>query len=74
MKFITNPIVLRMVLLLFASGFCFFMAVMMIRRMRRSLGEDVAPSSSLEQLPMHMYTAVIQQLKQQKHGREPAQR
>jgi nitrogen-specific signal transduction histidine kinase len=66
-KFLTNPIVLRMVLLLFASGFCFFMAVMMIRRMRRSLGEDVAPSSSLEQLPMHMYTAVIQQLKQQKH-------
>jgi nitrogen fixation/metabolism regulation signal transduction histidine kinase len=64
---LTNPIVLRMALLLFASGFLFFMAVVMIRRMRKSLGEDVAPASSLEQLPMHMYTAVIQQLKQQKH-------
>jgi len=66
-KILTTPIVLRMALLLFASGFLFFMAVMMIRRMRRSLGENVAPPSSLEQLPMHMYTAVIQQLKQQKH-------
>jgi len=64
----TNPIVLRMVLLLFAAGFSFFMAVMMIRRMRRSLGdESTTASSSIEQLPMHMYHAVIQQLKQQKH-------
>lgn len=67
MKVLSNPIVLRMLLLLFASGFSFFMAVLMIRRMRRGLGEDVQAPSSLEQLPMHMYTAVIQQLKQQKH-------
>jgi nitrogen fixation/metabolism regulation signal transduction histidine kinase len=66
-KVLSNPIVLRMLLLLFASGFLFFMAVLMIRRMRRSLGENVPAAPSLDQLPMHMYTAVIQQLKQQKH-------
>lgn len=67
MKMLSNPIVLRMLLLLFACGFSFFMAVLIIRRMRRSLGEDVTATPSLEQLPVHMYTAVIQQLKQQKH-------
>jgi nitrogen fixation/metabolism regulation signal transduction histidine kinase len=69
MKLFSNPVVLRMALVLFASGFSFFMAVIMIRRMRRSLGEDEMPQSpaSLEHLPMHMYHAVIQQLKQQKH-------
>ena len=69
MKALTNPIVLRMILLLFACGFSFFMAVAIIRRMRKRLGEDESgqPEGSLEQLPMHMYHAVIQQLKQQKH-------
>lgn len=69
MKALTNPIALRMILLLFACGFSFFMAVAIIRRMRKRLGEDESgqPAGSLEQLPMHMYHAVIQQLKQQKH-------
>jgi len=68
-KALTNPIVLRLMLLLFACAFAFFMAVVMIRRMRKRLGEDATaqPTRSLEQLPMHMYHAVIQQLKQQKH-------
>lgn len=69
MKGLTNPIVLRMILLLFACAFSFFMAVAIIRRMRKQLGEDASeqPAGSLEQLPMHTYHAVIQQLKQQKH-------
>lgn len=69
MKALTNPVVLRMLLLLFACGFSFFMAVTIIRRMRKRLGEDASeqPAGSLEQLPLHMYHAVIQQLKQQKH-------
>ena len=46
------------------------MAVLIIRRMRRSLIEDSVGAqapSSIEQLPLHTYHAVIQQLKQQKH-------
>ena len=70
MKLLTNPIFLKMALVLFASGFAFVMATLMMRRVRKSLGEQdalpaVAPTA--EQLPMHAYHAVIQQLKQQKH-------
>jgi nitrogen-specific signal transduction histidine kinase len=69
-KLLTNPIFLKMALVLFASGFAFVMATLMMRRVRKSLGEQdalpaVAPTA--EQLPMHAYHAVIQQLKQQKH-------
>jgi nitrogen fixation/metabolism regulation signal transduction histidine kinase len=67
---LANPIALRMLLVLFAASFSFGMAVVIIRRMRKSLNQetDTSPnSSSLEQLPLHMYNAVIQQLKQQKH-------
>jgi PAS domain-containing protein len=68
-KLFSNPIALKMALALFASVFSFVMAVLIIRRMRRSLGEDAAPQglTTLEQLPLHTYHAVIQQLKQQKH-------
>jgi len=57
-------------LVLFAAVFSFAMAVLIIRRMRRSLTEDSVESqtpTSIEQLPLHTYHAVIQQLKQQKH-------
>lgn len=70
MNLFSNPIALKMGLVLFAAVFSFGMAVLMIRRMRRSLTEDSATEqgpSSLEQLPLHTYHAVIQQLKQQKH-------
>ena len=68
MKLLTNPIFLKMALVLFASGFAFFMAVLMMRRMRKSLDQDASlPETSPDQLPLHTYHAVIQQLKQQKH-------
>ena len=70
MKLLTNPIFLKMALVLFASGFAFFMATVMMRRVRKSLGEDASLSdtaTSADQLPLHTYHAVIQQLKQQKH-------
>lgn len=70
MKLLTNPIFLKMLLLLFASGFAFFMAAVMMRRIRKSLGEDSSlpeSATSVDQLPLHTYHAVIQQLKQQKH-------
>ncbi len=70
MKVLTNPMFLKLVLVLFASGFAFVMAVLLMRRVRKSLAEDFSlpeTATSAEQLPLHTYHAVIQQLKQQKH-------
>ena len=69
MKMLSNPIVLRMAVVLFVMGFAFWVATMLLRRMRRVLTEDFvidAPPEP-ERFPMHTYNAVIQQLKQQKH-------
>jgi nitrogen fixation/metabolism regulation signal transduction histidine kinase len=69
-KLLTNPIFLKMVLGLFASAFAFVMAALMMRRVRKSLGEqDSLPTiaATADHLPLHAYHAVIQQLKQQKH-------
>ena len=70
MKLLGNPIVIRMAIVLFVSGFAFWLATLLLRRMRRMLTEesyviDAAPE--FEQFPMQTYNAVIQQLKQQKH-------
>jgi PAS domain S-box-containing protein len=69
-KLLTNPVFQRMVLLLFASGFAFLVARLMIHRVRKSLSESDSLATVAEtaaQLPVHTYTAVIQQLKQQKY-------
>ena len=70
MKLLTNPMFLKMVLVLFASGSAFMLAVLLMRRVRKSLAEDFSlpeTAGSPDQLPMETYHAVIQQLKQQKH-------
>ena len=70
MRVLTNPMFLKVVLVLFASGFAFMMAVLLMRRIRKSFAEDFdipETAASGEQLPLHTYHAVIQQLKQQKH-------
>ncbi|HKS74136.1 MAG TPA: PAS domain S-box protein [Terriglobales bacterium] len=70
MKFLSNPIFLRAGLVLFAAVFAFAMGLVMMRRMKKSLSQGIEPehsSFSLDQLPLHTYHAVIQQLKQQKH-------
>lgn len=70
MRLLDNPIFRRAGLLLFAAVFAFVMGMLVIRRMKRSLSEEsevARKSFSLEQLPLHTYHAVIQQLKQQKH-------
>ena len=73
MRLATNPIVLRMVLVLVTAGFAFIVGLLLMRRMRRSISEEGSfsdtPSSvsASESFPLHMYHAVIQQLKQQKH-------
>jgi nitrogen fixation/metabolism regulation signal transduction histidine kinase len=67
---LSNPIIFRMLLVLFISGFGFWLAVLLLRRMRRILTEEtfsVDAGPQLEQFPMHTYNAVIQQLKQQKY-------
>jgi PAS domain S-box-containing protein len=69
-KLLTNPMFLKIVLALFASGFAFIMAVLLMRRIRKSLAEDFSipeTTTSSDQLPLQTYHAVIQQLKQQKH-------
>jgi PAS domain S-box-containing protein len=69
-KLMTNPIFLKMVLLLGVCSFALVMARVMMRRVRKSLSEDdslPAVAENGSQLPMHTYNAVIQQLKQQKH-------
>ncbi|MGH9546673.1 MAG: hypothetical protein ACRD23_15820 [Terriglobales bacterium] len=70
MKLATNPIVLRMALVLVAAGFAFITGMLLMRRMRRSLSEESSFSEMpavAESFPLHTYHAVIQQLKQQKH-------
>jgi PAS domain-containing protein len=67
---ISNPIVVRMVVVLFVMGFAFWVATLLLRRMRRILTEEsfaIDSSPEIEQFPMQTYNAVIQQLKQQKH-------
>ncbi|MGA9966691.1 MAG: PAS domain-containing protein [Terriglobales bacterium] len=67
---LSNPIVVRMAVVLFAMALSFWIATLLLRRMRRILTEEsfaVDSAPELEQFPMHTYNAVIQQLKQQKH-------
>jgi PAS domain-containing protein len=70
-RLLTNPLLLRMVLLLLSGLTAFGFGWFAIRRMKRNV---TAESESLqheplaaEGLPVHAYHAVIQQLKQQKH-------
>lgn len=76
MKLLTNPIVLRMVVVLAAAAFAFVLGAFLMRRLRRNLDEEAISSdgpASLDSLPLHTYHAVIQQLKQQKHELQSTQ-
>jgi nitrogen fixation/metabolism regulation signal transduction histidine kinase len=70
-RLLTNPLALRSIVVLFAAGSAFVLAVSLMRRLRRKLSTEVdldsTPASTLEALPVHLYNTVIQQLKQQKH-------
>jgi PAS domain-containing protein len=70
-RLLTNPMVLRMGLLLFAAIAAFGLGLFLIRRLRKNLAQEPeslnhAPLAA-EGMPVHAYHAVIQQLKQQKH-------
>lgn len=65
-----NPLFLRAMLVLFAASGAFVIGIALIRRLRQSIAaeaefDSVAPK--LDNLPLHLYSTVIQQLKQQKH-------
>jgi PAS domain S-box-containing protein len=69
-KLLTNPVFLKMAIVLAASGFAFFTAAILMRTLRKRFSEDGSlreTTATPEQLPLHTYHAVIQQLKQQKH-------
>jgi nitrogen-specific signal transduction histidine kinase len=68
---LTNPLLLRMGLLLFTAVAAFGLGLFTIRRLRKNLVPEPESLNQLplaaEGLPVHAYHAVIQQLKQQKH-------
>ncbi len=70
-RLLANPLILRAMLLFFATASAFVLAIWLMRALRRNiaaesdLGSGAAPK--LEALPLHLYNTVIQQLKQQKH-------
>ncbi|MBZ5721619.1 MAG: PAS domain-containing protein [Acidobacteriia bacterium] len=70
MKLLSNPVALRMALVLAAAVFAFVMGKLMMRRMRQSIVDDATlthESHTSDRLPLETYHAVIQELKQQKH-------
>ncbi|HZW79298.1 MAG TPA: PAS domain-containing protein [Candidatus Deferrimicrobiaceae bacterium] len=70
-RLLTNPLLMRSMLVLFATGSAFVFAIFLMRRLRRNiLAEadlDSGSAPTLDTLPVHLYNTVIQQLKQQKH-------
>jgi nitrogen fixation/metabolism regulation signal transduction histidine kinase len=71
-KILANPIILRAVVVLFCSTFAFIFALVMMRKLRKSITEEseisVEGSPTFETLPLHVFNTVIQQLKQQQQG------
>ncbi len=72
MKLLLNPMVLRMGILFVMASSAFFVAVILIRRLRRSIvaeTQEIAQAPLVSDgLPVHAFQAVIQQLKQEKHA------
>src|ERR1043166_6101808 len=56
LRLLTNPIVLRMALVFIAGAFAFVIGVIVMRRMRRNISEEIIDSSeplSVDTLPLH---------------------
>jgi nitrogen fixation/metabolism regulation signal transduction histidine kinase len=69
-KLISNPLMLRLAFALFSSAFVCVAAFFLVRQLRRTFTQNESLADrhpQAEQLPMHTYHAVIQQLKQQKY-------
>lgn len=74
MSVLSNPILLRAAVVLFCSTFAFLLAIILMRRLRKSISEEAEISSegspTMETLPLHVFNTVIHQLKQQKQELE----
>ncbi len=74
MKFLSNPVILRAIVVFFCASCAFVTGLVLIRWLRHSINEEANISTegspSLETLPMHLYHTVILQLKQQKRELE----
>jgi PAS domain-containing protein len=70
-RFLTNPVLLRALVVFFCASFAFLLGLLAMRLLRRNMTEeaDLSPDAtrSPEALPLHLYNTVIQELKQQKH-------
>lgn len=70
MKLLANPVFLRAAIVFFCASFSFLLGIIFIRLLRKSITEESDISSaakpSLDAMPMHVYSTVIQQLKEQK--------
>ena len=68
---LANPVLLRAVAVLFCAGFAFLLGLICLRVLKKNIREEsdlgVGTAPSLQTLPFHVYSTVIQQLKQQKH-------
>ena len=76
MKLLSNPLMLRLAFAVFSSAFVCVAALFLVRQLRRTFTQTQSLADAhpeLEQLPLHTYHAVIQQLKQQKHELASAQ-
>ncbi len=67
MRFLANPLALRMGLMLLGIAFSFLFAVLLMRRIRRSLSAEGSFAADVPDPEGSQLYAVIQQLKQQKH-------
>ncbi len=73
MRILANPVVLRAAVVLFCATSAFLFGVLLMRMLRKNIQEEASlgpATPSLETLPLHVYSTVIQQLKQQKQELE----
>lgn len=67
MRFLADPLFLRLAVIFAGIAFSFLIAVLLMRHMRRSLNEDSSFGAVIPTTEGSPLYAVIQQLKQQKH-------
>ena len=71
MSVLANPVLLRAALVLVCSVSAFVFGLFVMRRLRKNIAAESdlgdGANASLGMMPVHLYSTVIQQLKQQKH-------
>ena len=71
MKLVGNLVIFRAAIVLVCAAFAFVLGLLLMKMLRKNISEEanLSPEAkpSLEALPLHLYSTVIQQLKQQKH-------